>query len=468
MSTPQIEPLSNLLNLTPLDGRYQSKVNTLSAIFSEYALIRYRVKVEIEWLIHLSACPEITELPEFSPQTTQFLRDIIIDFCPEEAQKVKIIESTTNHDVKAVEYYLREKCQTHQELTAIAEFWHFACTSEDINNLSYALMLKEGTQLLRNKLDQVIDKFADMAKNYSAISMLSRTHGQSASPTTMGKEMANIGYRLYRQREQLLQQTYLGKINGAVGNYNAHLIAYPAIDWQTINQQFICSLGIESNPYTTQIEPHDYCAELAHIELRLNTILIDACRDIWGYISLGYFGQKTKEGEVGSSTMPHKVNPIDFENAEGNLGLANALLNFMAEKLPISRWQRDLSDSTVQRNWGSVYGYMFIALQSLLKGLDKLKVNHQSLSEDLNANPEVLAEAIQTVMRKYHIADSYDTIKNHTRGKRLDNEQIQKIITELTIPDEEKHNLQKITASNYIGNASQQAEDFYTLWQQAK
>ncbi len=451
--------LSTLTAVSPIDGRYGSKSADLRPIFSEFGLIRHRVLVEIRWLQALAAHNDILEVPTLSEHADNILNAVVDNFSEEDAQRVKNIERTTNHDVKAVEYFLKEKIAGNQELEAISEFIHFACTSEDINNLSHALMLREGRgQVLLPQIDEVIDGIRQLALTLSDQPMLSRTHGQPASPTTLGKEMANVVYRLHRQREQIASCELLGKINGAVGNYNAHLSAYPEIDWPAFARQFVESLGIAWNPYTIQIEPHDYIAELFDAVARLNTILIDFCRDVWSYISLGYFKQKTVAGEVGSSTMPHKVNPIDFENGEGNLGIANALFAHLAAKLPISRWQRDLTDSTVLRNLGVGLAHTSIALQSLLRGLSKLEANGEAMVADLNANWEVLAEPIQTVMRRYGIEKPYEKLKELTRGQRITPEQLQAFVDQLDIPQNAKDALKRLTPMSYIGNAMEQAE----------
>jgi adenylosuccinate lyase len=450
--------LSTLTAVSPIDGRYGSKSESLRPIFSEFGLIRHRVTVEIRWLQALAGHHEILEIPTLSEHAQNILNGIVDNFNEEDAQRVKNIERTTNHDVKAVEYFLKEKIAGNDELESISEFIHFACTSEDINNLSHALMLREGRgQVLLPQLDEVIDGIRQLAQTLADQPMLCRTHGQPASPTTLGKEMANVVYRLQRQREQIASTEVLGKINGAVGNYNAHLAAYPSIDWDGFAKQFVESLGIKWNPYTIQIEPHDYIAELFHALSRCNTILIDFSRDVWSYISLGYFKQKTIAGEVGSSTMPHKVNPIDFENAEGNLGIANALLEHLANKLPISRWQRDLTDSTVLRNLGVGFAHTSIALQSLLRGLSKLEANPEAMLSDLDSNWEVLAEPIQTVMRRYGIEKPYEKLKELTRGQRITPEQLATFVDGLEIPDTAKEALKRMTPMNYIGNAREQA-----------
>jgi len=452
--------LSSLTAISPIDGRYGNKTEGLRPIFSEYGLIRHRVLVEVRWLQALAALDAIAEVPPLSEHATHLLDHIIEKFSEEDARRVKHIESTTNHDVKAVEYFLKEKITGNDELEAVSEFIHFACTSEDINNLSYALMLREGrNQILLPQMDELIDTFTRLAHELAEQPMLSRTHGQPASPTTVGKEMANVAHRLKRQRSQIADISLLGKINGAVGNYNAHLSAYPEIDWQAFAEDFVTSLGLEWNPYTIQIEPHDYMAELFDAIARFNNILIDISRDIWGYISLGFFKQKVVAGEVGSSTMPHKVNPIDFENAEGNLGVANALFGHQAMKLPISRWQRDLTDSTVLRTLGVGFAHSVIAYQSALKGLSKLEINAAALQDDLDANWEVLAEPIQTVMRRYGIEKPYEKLKELTRGQRLDAEGMRAFIDGLEIPADEKTRLKELTPWTYIGNAVDQAND---------
>ncbi len=454
--------LSTLTALSPIDGRYSSKVTDLRDHLSEYGLIKARVTVEIRWLQSLAENAEIKELAPFDKETNQFLNNIVDNFSAEDAQEVKDIECTTNHDVKAVEYFIKDKFRGNEKLADSLEFIHFACTSEDINNLSYALMLKDSRQVVLAKMQQLIDSIANLAKTYADLPMLSRTHGQTASPTTLGKEMANVAYRLARQIKQAKQVELLGKINGAVGNYNAHLSAYPHIDWQTHSQNFIEQrLGLTFNPYTTQIEPHDYIAELFDVVRRFNTILIDYNRDVWQYISLGYFKQKLKEGEVGSSTMPHKVNPIDFENSEGNLGVANAMLAHLGEKLPISRMQRDLSDSTVLRNIGVGLAQSMIAYDSCLKGIGKLEVNPTRLAEDLDNAQEVLAEPIQTVMRRYRVENPYEKLKALTRGNAMTRKAMLEFVEsdELgAVSDEDKVRLRELTPATYIGNASEQAK----------
>jgi adenylosuccinate lyase len=450
--------LSSLTALSPIDGRYASKTETLRPIFSEYGLIRHRVVVEVRWLQALAAHEDIKEVPLLSAHAERVLNDIIDKFSEQDAQRVKNIESTTNHDVKAVEYFLKEKITGNKELEAISEFIHFACTSEDINNLAYALMLREArNQSLLPLLDEVINVISELARKNAEIPMLARTHGQTASPTTIGKEMANVAARLRRQREQVSAIPMLGKINGAVGNYNAHMVAYPDIDWPALSSRFISDLGLEVNPYTTQIEPHDYMAELFDALSRFNTVLIDFSRDVWGYISLGYFRQKTVAGEVGSSTMPHKVNPIDFENAEGNLGIANALFSHFGAKLPISRWQRDLSDSTVLRNTGIAVAHCVIAYESCLKGIGKLQVNEQRTAEDLDNSWEVLAEALQTVMRRHGIEKPYEKLKDLTRNQQVNQATLQTFINTLELPDNVKQELANLTPASYTGNAGEKA-----------
>ena len=452
--------LSPLTAVSPIDGRYGAKTDMLRTVFSEYGLIRYRVLVEVRWLQHLAANPAIVEVAPFSKDATALLNGLVDNFTIEHAERVKEIERTTNHDVKAVEYLIKETIADNAELLAVSEFVHFACTSEDINNLSHALMLKEGRDdIVVPALQAIHGQLTAMAVEFADVAMLARTHGQTASPTTVGKEMANVAYRLQRQLVSITAVPLLGKINGAVGNYNAHISAYPDLDWPAISQAFIEGLGLEFNPYTTQIEPHDYMAELFDGLARSNTILIDFARDIWGYISLGYFKQKTIAGEVGSSTMPHKVNPIDFENAEGNLGIANALYGHLSAKLPVSRWQRDLTDSTVLRNMGVGLGYSMIAYASLDKGIGKLQLNKERLGVDLDAAWEVLAEPIQTVMRRYGIEEPYEKLKALTRGNVMDQATIQGFIDTLEIPQEAKTALKAMTPASYVGNAVQQAKD---------
>jgi adenylosuccinate lyase len=458
-TTPDTLPLDPLTALSPLDGRYGKKTAPLRAWFSEYGLIRLRVRVEIRWLMALARHPGIPEVPAFSADTVRLLDGIVVNFTEADARHVKEIEATTNHDVKAIEYFLKDKTRANAEIARVSEFIHFGCTSEDINNLSYALMLKEGRDaVLLPQMDKVISAIEDLARRHADQPMLARTHGQPASPTTLGKEMANVAYRLRRARKQAAAVEVLGKINGAVGNYNAHLAAYPDVDWPHAAKSFVEDLGLAWNPYTTQIEPHDYIAELLHALARFNTILIDFNRDLWGYISLGYFKQKVVKGEVGSSTMPHKVNPIDFENSEGNLGLANALFHHLAEKLPVSRFQRDLTDSTVLRNLGVGFGYGLLAYDSALRGIGKLEVNPARLLQDLDDNWEVLAEAVQTVMRRYGVPEPYEKLKEFTRGKDgINRETVHAFISGLAIPDDAKQRLLALTPAGYTGNAARQA-----------
>jgi adenylosuccinate lyase len=451
--------LTPLTAVSPVDGRYGDKTAELRPLFSELGLIRQRVAVEVQWLRALADHPGIPEVPAFSPDAVALLEGIVGDFGLADAQRVKAIERTTNHDVKAVEYYLKERVAEHAELAAVSEFIHFACTSEDINNLAHGLMIRAGRdQVLLPQMDALIDALSDLAHMTAGLPMLSRTHGQPATPTTLGKEMANLVYRLRAQRERVAAVVLLGKINGAVGNYNAHLAAYPEVDWPVLARSVVESLGLALNPYTTQIEPHDYMAELFNAVARFNTVAIDLCRDVWGYISLGYFKQRTVAGEVGSSTMPHKVNPIDFENAEGNLGLANAILGHLAEKLPISRWQRDLTDSTVLRNLGVGLAHTSIALQSALKGVGKLEPDPARLAVDLDANWEVLAEPIQTVMRRYGVDQPYERLKALTRGQRIGPEALAAFIDALEIPDAAKAQLKALSPGTYLGNAVSQAK----------
>ena len=458
MSKPSF---SALTALSPLDGRYASKCDALRPYLSEFGLIHARVTVEIRWLQALAKHPDIGEITPFSKETNDKLDAIISNFSEQNALRIKEIERTTNHDVKAVEYFLKEKICDIDELKNAGEFIHFACTSEDINNLSHALMLKSGRDVLITSMQTIIDEIAKLADNHASTPMLSRTHGQTASPTTLGKEMANVAYRLHRQLKQFKNVELLGKINGAVGNYNAHLSAYPTLDWIKHSQNFVESLDLTFNPYTTQIEPHDYMAELFDALRRFNTILIDFNRDVWGYISLGYFKQKLKDGEVGSSTMPHKVNPIDFENSEGNLGLANAVLSHLGEKLPISRWQRDLTDSTVLRNMGVGFAQSLIAFEACLKGIGKLQINEQRLSDDLDHAQEVVAEPIQTVMRRYNIEKPYEKLKALTRGQMMTREMMTDFVNsdELSaVPTNARERLTELTPATYIGNADKQAK----------
>ena len=451
--------LTSLTAVSPVDGRYGSKTAALRPIFSEYGLIRFRVQVEVRWLQCLAAHPGISEVAPFSDAANAILDRLAEDFDLAHAERIKEIERTTNHDVKAVEYLLKEQAEQLDELKQVSEFIHFACTSEDINNLSHALMLRSGRdEVILPLMRQVADAIRALAKQYADVPMLSRTHGQPASPTTLGKELANVVYRLERQIAQIESIPLLGKINGAVGNYNAHLTTYPDIDWEANARTFVEGLGLSFNPYTTQIEPHDYIAELFDAICRYNTILIDFDRDVWGYISLGYFKQRTVEGEIGSSTMPHKVNPIDFENSEGNLGLANAVMSHLAQKLPISRWQRDLTDSTVLRNLGVGLAYGLIGYHASLKGISKLEANPSRLAEDLDNSWEVLAEPIQTVMRRYGIEKPYEKLKELTRGKRIDQAGFAAFIDTLELPETVKNELKALSPASYIGNAKAQAE----------
>jgi adenylosuccinate lyase len=448
-----------LTNLSPVDGRYADKVDALRPLLSEYGLIRFRVLVEVRWLQALANEPAIAEVPPLSATANQHLEAILSGFSEHDAERVKAIEKTTNHDVKAIEYFLKERIADVPELVTVSEFIHFACTSEDINNLSYSLMLKETREtVLLPEMGRLIEAVKTLAHEYAAQPMLSRTHGQPATPTTLGKEFANVAARLERQYRQLEAVELLGKINGAVGNYNAHQVAYPEVDWENFARDFVESLGLSFNPYTIQIEPHDYIAEFFHALARFNTVLMDFDRDVWGYISLGFFRQRTIAGEVGSSTMPHKVNPIDFENSEGNLGLANALMNHLAEKLPISRWQRDLTDSTALRNLGVGIAHTLIALQSTLKGMSKLQLNPEALEADLDANWEVLAEPIQTVMRRHGIDKPYEKLKELTRGQRIEAEALRRFVEGLSIPDEAKQRLLALTPRAYTGLAESLAK----------
>ena len=452
--------LSSLTAVSPVDGRYGDKVSALRTIFSEFGLLKFRVQVEVRWLQKLAACAEIKEVPAFDADANAFLDQIVANFDVNDAQRIKDIEKTTNHDVKAVEYFLKEKVATLPALHAVSEFIHFACTSEDINNLSHALMLQTARQdVVLPYWKQIIDAVKDLAHKYRDIPLLSRTHGQPATPSTIGKELANVAYRMDRQFKQLQNVEILGKINGAVGNYNAHIVAYPEVNWHQFSEEFVTSLGITWNPYTTQIEPHDYIAELFDCVARFNTILIDFDRDIWCYIALNHFKQRTIAGEIGSSTMPHKVNPIDFENSEGNLGLSNAVLQHLASKLPVSRWQRDLTDSTVLRNLGVGLGYALIAYQATMKGVSKLEVNEANLANELDHNWEVLAEPIQTVMRRYGIEKPYEKLKELTRGKRVDAAGMQAFIDSLELPEDEKVRLKAMTPGNYIGRATTMVDE---------
>ncbi|WP_225639134.1 adenylosuccinate lyase [Candidatus Profftia sp. (ex Adelges kitamiensis)] len=446
--------LSYLTAVSPIDGRYGDKITILRPIFSEYGLLKFRLQIEIRWLQKIASCRQICEVPSFNDDVQCFLEKIILEFTEQDAQRIKNIEYITNHDVKAVEYFLKEKVTTIPALHAVSEFIHFACTSEDINNLSYALMLSTARKdIVKPQWRKIIDSITIIAQEYRHIPMLSRTHGQPATPSTVGKEFANVVYRMERQFSQLEKIEILGKINGAVGNYNAHLVAYPTIDWHQFSEEFVTSLGIHWNPYTTQIEPHDYISELFNCIVRFNTILLDFNRDIWGYISLNYFKQKTIKSEIGSSTMPYKVNPIDFENSEGNLGLSNAILGHLSTKLPISRWQRDLTSSTELRNMGVGLGYALIAYHSTLAGMSKLEVNQDYLLYELDYHWEVLAEPIQTMMRRYGIKEPYEKLRKLTRGKRVNAKDIQTFINELSLPDTEKIRLKEMTPANYIGAA---------------
>jgi adenylosuccinate lyase len=450
---------SPLAALSPLDGRYAKTLDPLRVYFSEQALIGYRIRIELEWLQALARERALRELKPFSSRTLGALRRLTKDFAEADAQAIKNIEAETNHDVKALEYWLRGKLGTNKEAQAALEFVHFACTSEDINNLSYALMLRESREaVMLPRLDRLIDALRALARRHAAVPMLARTHGQPATPTTLGKEMANFAHRLTRARERIAAVSTLGKLNGAVGNYNAHLIAYPGFNWERFCQRFVETLGLEFNPYTTQIEPHDWIAELLDAYARANTILLDLDRDIWGYISLGYFSQKVKAGEVGSSTMPHKVNPIDFENSEGNIGIANALLRHLADKLPVSRWQRDLSDSTASRNIGTALGHTLLAYAAAQRGLGKLEIDAHRLAADLEQNWEVLAEAVQQVMRRHGVADAYDKLKELTRGKRLERRSLAEFVKSLPIPPDAKRRLLALTPSRYTGLAADLAK----------
>ncbi len=446
--------LESLTAISPLDGRYRSKLARLPAFASEFALMRYRVIVELRWFAHLAAEPALTELGPLPDDALAYLAQIEAQFGPEQAEQIKALERTTNHDVKAVEYFVKQQLASHAALKPHIEFVHFACTSEDINNLAHAMVLRDvRDELLLPATQRLIEAITVLATSSAGAGMLARTHGQAASPTTMGKEMANVAYRLLRQRDQLTAVPLLGKFNGAVGNYNAHLAAYPTLDWPSISARFINGLGLQQNPYTTQIEPHDYIAEFFHALMRFNQVLLDFDRDIWGYIAISYFKQRAVEGETGSSTMPHKVNPIDFENSEGNLGLANALLAHMAEKLAISRWQRDLSDSTVLRNIGSALGYALVAYEATLKGIGKLELAHDTLAADLDASWEVLAEPVQTLMRKHGIGEPYEKLKALTRGRQLDQALYRAVLDGLALPDEVRQALAEMTPAHYTGLA---------------
>lgn len=449
----------HLFSVSPLDGRYNQAIEEFREVTSEYGLIKYRVIVEIKWFIHLSKISKIKELPKLNIKDTRYLIDLIDNFSLKDAQRIKTIESKTNHDVKAVEYFLKEKFKKSKKLDKYAEFIHFACTSEDINNLSYALMIKDASKITHLNIKQVENKIRSFAKKFAKHSMLSRTHGQNASPTTMGKEFSNFSHRINKLQIEIDRHKMVGKINGAVGNYNAHHVAYPDINWEKVARDFVKGLNLDFNSHTTQVEPKDTIAILLSDYVKLNNILIDLSRDIWGYISLGYFKQRLKEGEVGSSTMPHKVNPIDFENAEGNLGMANANLNHISNTVTISRWQRDLTDSTIMRNIGTCFGYMNIALSSLQKGLNKLELNDQRLKEDLSNSWEVLTEAIQTIIRKNNIPNGYELMKKLSRGKDIDEKNLVEFINTMDVPSEDKKRLLQLTPQSYIGYAEKLSKD---------
>ena len=449
----------HLFSVSPLDGRYNQAIEEFREVTSEYGLIKYRVIVEIKWFIHLSKISKIKELPKLNIKDTRYLIDLIDNFSLKDAQRIKTIESKTNHDVKAVEYFLKEKFKKSKKLDKYAEFIHFACTSEDINNLSYALMIKDASKITHLNIKQVENKIRSFAKKFAKNSMLSRTHGQNASPTTMGKEFSNFSHRINKLQIEIDRHKMVGKINGAVGNYNAHHVAYPDINWEKVARDFVKGLNLDFNSHTTQVEPKDTIAILLSDYVKLNNILIDLSRDIWGYISLGYFKQRLKEGEVGSSTMPHKVNPIDFENAEGNLGMANANLNHISNTVTISRWQRDLTDSTIMRNIGTCFGYMNIALSSLQKGLNKLELNDQRLKEDLSKSWEILTEAIQTIIRKNNIPNGYELMKKLSRGKDIDEKNLVEFINTMDVPSEDKKRLLQLTPQSYIGYAEKLSKD---------
>ncbi len=449
----------HLFSVSPLDGRYNQAIEEFREVTSEYGLIKYRVIVEIKWFIHLSKISKIKELPKLNIKDTRYLIDLIDNFSLKDAQRIKKIESKTNHDVKAVEYFLKEKFKKSKKLNKYAEFIHFACTSEDINNLSYALMIKDASKITHSNIKQVQNKIRSFAKKFAKHSMLSRTHGQNASPTTMGKEFSNFSHRINKLQIEIDRHKMVGKINGAVGNYNAHHVAYPDINWEKVAKDFVKGLNLDFNSHTTQVEPKDTIAILLSDYVKLNNILIDLSRDIWGYISLGYFKQRLKEGEVGSSTMPHKVNPIDFENAEGNLGMANANLNHISNTVTISRWQRDLTDSTIMRNIGTCFGYMNIALSSLQKGLNKLELNDQRLKEDLSNSWEVLTEAIQTIIRKNNIPNGYELMKKLSRGKDIDEKNLVEFINTMDVPSEDKKRLLQLTPQSYVGYAEKLSKD---------
>lgn len=462
VSESSSQTITALKALSPLDGRYASRLAPLKDLFSEFGLIKHRVEIEVRWLEQLARTPQIQEVPPLTDDACAFLDHIVADFSVTDAEQVKAIESRTNHDVKAVEYFLKEAISSKPELQQICEFIHFACTSEDINNLAYAVMLDKGrNNVLLPLIDQMVQDLSELARSTAGQPMLSRTHGQTASPTTLGKELANVTARLLTAQQKIADVPLYGKMNGAVGNYNAHLAAYPDVDWPALSRNVVESFGIQNQPLTTQIEPHDCIAELCHALIRLNLIVLDLDRDLWGYISLGYFSQRLKDGEVGSSTMPHKVNPIDFENSEGNIGLANAILGHLAEKLPISRWQRDLSDSTVLRNLGSALGYSVLALDSSERGLTQLQVNPDRLLDDLDKAWEVLAEAVQTVMRRHGIAQPYEQLKALTRGrKEITAESLREFIDGLSLPQDVRDELNQLTPARYTGNAQQTAEQF--------
>ena len=447
-----------LIAISPIDGRYSNKVEHLRGIFSESALMRYRVIAEITWLEYLSDCEHIDQIPSMSAQVREAIRKIQLDFSIEDAKRIKEIESEINHDVKAIEYFLQEKIGDIEGGENYTSFIHFACTSEDINNISYALMLKDGVDEIKASIEQLTNTLKDQSHSWASSSMLSRTHGQPASPTTMGKEFANFLNRLNRQLDSLKNTQFLAKMNGAVGNYNAHIIAYPSVDWESVSKGYIDALGLTFNPYTTQIEPHDWMAELFHTMIRINNICLDISRDIWMYISIGYFKQLVNESEVGSSTMPHKVNPIDFENAEGNIGLANAIFNHLASKLSVSRMQRDLSDSTAQRNIGTAFAQTDISLQSLLKGLSKIELSRDKLLDELDDNWEVLAEPIQTILRRENVANAYENLKTLSRGQKLNQEKIHAFIDSLDIDQEVKQEMKALTPESYIGIAESLAK----------
>ena len=449
----------HLFSVSPLDGRYNQAIEEFREVTSEYGLIKYRVIVEIKWFIHLSKISKIKELPKLNIKDTNYLIDLIDNFSLKDAKRIKTIESKTNHDVKAVEYFLKEKFKKSKKLNKYAEFIHFACTSEDINNLSYALMIKDASKITHSNIKQVQNKIRSFAKKFAKHSMLSRTHGQNASPTTMGKEFSNFSHRINKLQIEIDRHKMVGKINGAVGNYNAHHVAYPDINWEKVAKDFVKGLNLDFNSHTTQVEPKDNIAILLSDYVKLNNILIDLSRDIWGYISLGYFKQRLKEGEVGSSTMPHKVNPIDFENAEGNLGMANANLNHISNTVTISRWQRDLTDSTIMRNIGTCFGYMNIALSSLQKGLNKLELNDQRLKEDLSNSWEVLTEAIQTIIRKNNIPNGYELMKKLSRGKDINEKNLIEFINTMDVPSEDKKRLLQLTPQSYVGYAEKLSKD---------